>query len=246
MSIAAFQTWLRDQGYAPGRSDGVRGPNTTEAAFAYAWDRFLAQAPAVQRTSSPGIAAIAAHEGIVPGPYLDDVGVWTWGIGHTAAAGAPDPTVMPRGMPADLDATVAEAFSVFARDLTKFEARVRQAITVPLAQHEFDAAVSFDFNTGRIDNADWVRSLNRGDRATAAREIMNFKKPVSVIPRRAAEQRLFRDGIYPSRPAPVWRVDTAGNVIWKAVMPCRPRKSRHGWLRLPDASQAASSARSTA
>ena len=36
----------------------------------------------------------------MPGPYLDVKGVWTFGIGHTAAAGAPDPATLPRGMPA--------------------------------------------------------------------------------------------------------------------------------------------------
>ena len=50
-----------------------------------------------------GLLALVRHEGIVPGPYLDVKQVWTFGIGHTAAAGRPDPATMPRGMPADLD-----------------------------------------------------------------------------------------------------------------------------------------------
>jgi lysozyme len=51
-----------------------------------------------------GLLALVRHEGLVPGPYLDVKQVWTFGIGHTAAAGPPDPSTMPRGMPADLDA----------------------------------------------------------------------------------------------------------------------------------------------
>ena len=51
-----------------------------------------------------GLLALVRHEGLVPGPYLDVKSVWTFGIGHTAAAGTPDPARMPRGMPADLDA----------------------------------------------------------------------------------------------------------------------------------------------
>jgi hypothetical protein len=35
------------------------------------------------RVSPQGIAELASHEGIVPYPYLDSVGVWTLGIGHT-------------------------------------------------------------------------------------------------------------------------------------------------------------------
>ena len=53
-----------------------------------------------------GLLALARHEGIVPAPYLDVKRVWTFGVGHTAAAGAPDPARMPRGMPADLDAGI--------------------------------------------------------------------------------------------------------------------------------------------
>lgn len=36
------------------------------------------------RTSNRGIVALIAHEGIVPGPYRDSKGIWTWGVGHTA------------------------------------------------------------------------------------------------------------------------------------------------------------------
>ena len=54
------------------------------------------------RTTDRGLLALVRHEGLVPGPYLDVRGVWTFGIGHTAAAGPPDPARMARGMPADL------------------------------------------------------------------------------------------------------------------------------------------------
>jgi hypothetical protein len=65
------------------------------------------------RTTERGLLALARHEGVVPAPYLDVKGVWTFGIGHTAEAGAPDPAKMPRGMPADLDAGIAEALRLF-------------------------------------------------------------------------------------------------------------------------------------
>ncbi len=66
-----------------------------------------------------GLLTHVRHEGIVPGPYRDVKQVWTFGIGHTAAAGLPDPATMPRGMPADLDAGIREAFRVFRADLTR-------------------------------------------------------------------------------------------------------------------------------
>ena len=38
--------------------------------------------------STRGLVEIASHEGIVPMPYFDSVGVLTFGIGHTRSAGA--------------------------------------------------------------------------------------------------------------------------------------------------------------
>lgn len=166
------------------------------------------------KTSDKGIAAIMRHEGVVPGPYYDSVGVQTYGVGHTAAAGDPDPADMPAGMPEDLDAELKRVFDVFSADLAKYEADVERAIKVPVTQHEFDAAVSFHYNTGAIGRATWIKSLNAGDRAKAAEQIMNWTKPPEIIPRREAEQRLFRDGIYPSEPIVVWKVNTARHVIW--------------------------------
>jgi lysozyme len=169
----------------------------------------------MQTISPRGIATLVAHEGIVPGPYLDSVGVWTWGIGHTAAAGAPDPAKMPPGMPADLDVALLEVFDQFARDLPVYEADVRAAFTVPLAQHEFDAAVSFHYNTGAIARAEWVSQFNHGKRDAAITAILNWRSPAEIIPRRMAEQRLFRDGTYPDKSAPVWGVTEAGRVVWQ-------------------------------
>ncbi len=63
-----------------------------------------------------GLIEIAEHEGIVPAPYRDSAGVWTWGIGHTAAAGGPDPVKMPRAMPQDIEAAVMAAINQFAID----------------------------------------------------------------------------------------------------------------------------------
>lgn len=178
------------------------------------------------RVSDEGIAALVAHEGIVPGPYRDSVGVWTVFIGHTASAGPPEPAKMARGMPADLDAALRDAFSVFRDDLATFEARVNKHVKVPLAQHEFDALVSFDFNTGGIYyrnkqgqwvNADLVMHMNRGDRKAAASGFMNWTKPASITERRRAEQRLFQVGAYPTGRANVWRVSESGGVIWRPV-----------------------------
>jgi len=159
-----------------------------------------------------GLLALVRHEGLVPGPYLDVKQVWTFGIGHTAAAGSPDPATMPRGMPADLDTGIREAFRVFRADLATYEAEVLAAVTVPLAPHEFDALVSFHYNTGGITRASLTRHLNAGDREAAARAFLNWRRPASIIPRREAERDLFRHGRYSGGTIPVWSVDRTGRV----------------------------------
>ena len=167
--------------------------------------------------SPRGAFAIACHEGIVPGPYLDSVGVWTWGIGHTKAAGAPDPAAMARGMPADLPGIIASAIAIFRHDLPRYAAAVAAAVKVEVSQTEFDALVSFHYNTGAIGKASLVAALNRGDHLSAATGFLNWIKPPEVIGRRKKEQALFRKGIYTTGPVNVWQVSKAGHVIFKPI-----------------------------
>lgn len=159
-----------------------------------------------------GLLALARHEGVVPGPYRDSTGTWTFGIGHTAAAGPPDPVTMPRGMPDDLDAWIREVFRVFHTDLARYEADVSRAVEVALEPHQFDALVSFHYNTGGIARAALTRHLNAGNRVAAANAFLNWRKPASIIPRREAERDLFRLGRYPDGTIPVWSVEQTGRV----------------------------------
>ena len=169
------------------------------------------------KVSDAGLFALAMHEGIVPGPYLDSVGVWTYGIGVTAAAGDVDPAKMPRGMPDDLDAAVKLAVDLFRKVLARYEADVARAVKVPLKQHQFDALVSFHYNTGAIGRATLVKKLNAGDIAGAGQGFMSWLKPASLKARREAERDLFLTGAYPGGSVPVWGVTNAGKVIWKPV-----------------------------
>lgn len=162
----------------------------------------------MNRVSPQGLAALALHEGIVQYPYLDSVGVWTVGVGHTVSAGAPDPAALPRGEPLPMERVAA----IFARDIAKFERRVNDAVKVPLAQHEFDALVSFDFNTGGIHRAKLTASLNAGDRAAAAQGFMGWLRPPEIRSRREAERDLFLTGVYPKGSIPIWRADDKGRL----------------------------------
>ena len=138
-------------------------------------------------TLSPrGLLEIVEHEGIVPAPYRDSAGVWTWGIGHTAAAGGPDPAKINRAMPQDVDAAVMAAIDQFAVDVRGYVARVNDAIREPLAQQQFDALVSFDFNTGGIHRAKLTAAINAGE-PDAARHFMGWLRPPEIRKRRTAE-----------------------------------------------------------
>ena len=169
------------------------------------------------RVSRQGIIEIASHEAIVDMPYRDSKGIWTIGIGHTASAGPPDPSQMPRGRRIPL----SEIFRIFAADLATFEKRVNKAVKVPVAQHEFDALTSFDFNTGGIDRATLVRHLNSGDRAKAATAFMNWSKPPEIIDRRTKEMELFRSGHYSSSgKVNVYLADNNGHVTLRGSPAC--------------------------
>ncbi len=139
------------------------------------------------------MAFIAAHEGVVTRAYRDAAGIWTIGIGHTAAAGAP----VPR---AGMTITRAEAFRILASDLPRYEARVRRALgSVP--QHAFDGAVSFDFNTGAVDRATWVAAFQAADWPEMRRRLALWNKAggrvlAGLVRRREAEARLILDGRY--------------------------------------------------
>jgi len=164
------------------------------------------------QTTDRGLLALIRHEGVVPGPYLDVKDVWTFGIGQTAAAGPPDPARLPRGMPADLEAGIREAFQLFRTDLATYEAEVLRAVKVPLAPHEFDALVSFHYNTGGVAKAALTRHLNAGNRVAAAAAFMGWLKPAAIRSRRQAERDLFAEGRYPTGTIPVWAVDRNGRV----------------------------------
>ena len=114
-------------------------------------------------TSAAGRAKITEREGNKLVAYLDSVGVWTIGVGHTAAAGEPVPK---KGM----KITAALSDAILGRDLATFETAVNRAVKVALTQNQFDALVSLAFNIGggAFAKSTLVKHLNRGDIDSAA------------------------------------------------------------------------------
>lgn len=175
------------------------------------------------KISAAGLNQIAELEAIVLGPYLDSQKIWTWGIGHTADAGGLNPALMPRTdtriwsdwRVAD---EIAKILDLFDRDLDSYEARVNQAIKVPLKQHQFDALVSFDFNTGGILKARLTQQINAGD--MSGEGFMGWLKPKEIIGRRRAEQALFLTGDYAANgdAVPVYDALTDGRIRFRCSM----------------------------
>jgi GH24 family phage-related lysozyme (muramidase) len=143
------------------------------------------------RTSYNGTLFLCENEGVVLECYADSVGVLTIGVGHTSGAGWPNPADVVGNI------TVVQAILLFKADLIPYEGRVNDALTYEGAtQYQFDAAVSFDYNTGAIHSANWVDAWNRGDLDEAAAEFMNWTEPPEVTSRRQREQDLFATGNY--------------------------------------------------
>lgn len=123
---------------------------------------------------------------------------WTIGIGGTRYDGqgnvTPGQTI-----------TLARAVARFRETIEKkYAPGVRAAIRVPLLQAEFDALVSFHYNTGKVKTGTVDDKLNRGDRAAALATWRQYRLAAGRVMhglelRRAAEIALFKTGVYPNR-----------------------------------------------
>jgi len=87
--------------------------------------------------------------------YNDGTGTWTIGFGHTSAAG------LPRVYPG-MVITTEQADAILGSDLASVEADINHHVTVPLQPYQFDALVSFDFNTGALDRSGLLQLINKG------------------------------------------------------------------------------------
>ncbi|WP_158275546.1 glycoside hydrolase family protein [Maritimibacter sp. 55A14] len=143
--------------------------------------------------SAKGRVFLKREEGEVLRAYRDPAGVWTIGVGLTAASGV----VTPK---AGMEITRERSDTLLARALRKYEARAGAAMP-RAAQHEFDAGVSFDFNTGGIHRASWVKAWKAGNWAATRAALSKWVKGGGrVLPglqrRREAEFALLRDADY--------------------------------------------------
>jgi lysozyme len=135
--------------------------------------------------SARGRAFLKAHEGEVLKAYRCPAGIWTIGVGLTKASGVVSPKA---GMVISRDESDRLLSSALDRN---YAPRVARAMPTA-AGHEFDGGVSFDFNTGAIDRASWVKAWRARNKAKVRSGLMAWVKGGGrVLPglqRRRAEE----------------------------------------------------------
>ena len=144
--------------------------------------------------SHNGIEALKEHEGCVLHSYLDTGDVWTIGYGTTKIKDIP----VTRGM----SCTNEQATQWLYADVAWAQEAVNNLVKVPLAQHQFDALVSFVYNIGAsaFKDSTMLRLLNQGDYAGAAKQFDRWNKDNGrVIPglvaRRKVERSMFEGNL---------------------------------------------------
>ncbi|MDR2014619.1 MAG: lysozyme [Azoarcus sp.] len=123
-------------------------------------------AVAVLALSAAALVGIVLHEGYTDRAMIPVKGdVPTIGFGSTEGVKPGDKTTPP------------EALARALRDAQKFEGALKSCVTVPLAQHEYDAFVSFSYNIGSsaFCKSTLVRKLNTRDYAGACTELLRWR-----------------------------------------------------------------------
>jgi GH24 family phage-related lysozyme (muramidase) len=155
-------------------------------------------------TSHKGLEFITEFEGVVLDLYNDSVGHCTIGIGHLVHYGPCNGTEEEfiNGI------TLTDAYELLGTDLNSYEASVRNNVSVPLTQEQFDALVSFTYNIGinNFESSDLLILLNQGDFASIPSELNRWVKArdqsgnlltlPGLVRRRQREGVLFEFGIY--------------------------------------------------
>ncbi len=123
------------------------------AAIKYFVDKLLKRNVSTYRTSPTGIKLIQEFESFSPTAYLDNKHgkVWTIGWGHTSDE---HQQVYP-----GLTITRQRGDELLKIDLLEAEAIVKRRVLVPITQNQFDALVSFAYNTG-FPSATVTRMVN--------------------------------------------------------------------------------------
>jgi lysozyme len=182
--------------------------------------------------SERGLAALIADEGEVLRAYRDVAGVWTIGVGLTAASGVVKPMA---GMTITRDQSRELLGQALTRNYAPYVAR--RLGEVP--QHVFDAALSFHFNTGAIGRASWVAKYQQSDMAGAKAAFLAWSQAggrvvAGLANRRAREWRLLSAGEYPQHARAALRTSLRSGDSGEAVAGLQRDLVALGFLALAD------------
>ena len=151
-----------------------------------------------RKLTEPGVKLIQHFEGChkeVKGgfkAYKCPASVLTIGWGHTNHHG--------RKFNAETVWLPSECEEAFLEDMEIFEKNVRRHVKVELTECEFNALVSFDYNTGALGKSTLLKKLNAGDFEGAAEEFHKWNKATvhgkkqamkGLTRRRASEALMF-------------------------------------------------------
>lgn len=134
--------------------------------------------------------AISQKPGYVT-TYYDSVGVLTLGFGHTNLG-----NIAPHITQGDVW-NKQQADAAFSNDMESFEIDVRRYFThLALKQYQFDALVSFDFNTGALGRSSLWPKINAGNIDAAMATLLQYNHAGGQVlngltRRRRAERLLF-------------------------------------------------------
>jgi lysozyme len=147
--------------------------------------------------SPKGRKFIYGHEGVVLKAYRDVVGVWTIGPGLTAASGV----ITPK---AGMTITSEKCDELFDLAVARnYLPRVVKALGANVSPYAIDAGVSFDWNTGAILKASWVKSFLAGKKEEARQRLGLWNKAGGKVlrgltRRRGEEANILLLGKYPA------------------------------------------------
>ena len=137
--------------------------------------------------SAAALVGIAGHEAYRGTAYRDAIGVPTVGYGETKGVTMKSKTTPERALVQLLASANSHADDI------------RQCISVPLYQHEFDAYVSLAYNIGAKNfcGSTLVKKLNAGDYTGACTEIRRWNRAggkvlAGLTKRREQEYRMCR------------------------------------------------------
>lgn len=123
--------------------------------------------------------------------YRDEVGVLTIGHGHTNLGNVP-----PHIKEGDIW-SLAQCDQALANDMAKFESDVLRIMEgFALHQGQFDALVSFDFNTGALGRSSLPKKIKAGQVIAAMNTLEQYNHAggrvlAGLTRRRKAERLLF-------------------------------------------------------